>query len=545
MKMLLWLNLFFVVFSVHAMETVEEKVFLYGDKPYRDTPTKKIIVINAARNEFETFIIEFNELNHLELKSFDEVKLDLSPATNITLTPFVLGAHHLKHSSHMDGASGEVVDIVVPNDLAHQKKFKIHRENVPLKVTGLFEVFVPPSVTPGLYKGTLKIKLKNKNYNYPITIAVHGLTLPGRFDLKTSFGFSTWGVLKKHYGDWHEGEFALYEKYFDLATNHRIDLHKIYAKFPKITKVKGKIIDLLAHDENEKYAFFPLWDSLKKGMNSDHGFKWSLTNLPVPDNIVGKTNSEALAYFRELQVSVKANDLKDSTFVYYADEPKPHHLKSLKESLTKIKMVAPDLNYLMTLHYNKEFDRLINWWAPNYHEWNKKGFPTPQFYQERQKNFKEQVWTYVSCNAHGCDGHEHHDQPDFVIDRYSFNLRVLPWIAVQEHFDGILYYDTVYGYSVEHDSPWKDHFSFTGYGEGNLFYPCNKEFCGLEEHHALASLRLKTFRDGLEDAQILKMAKDKNIDLKPYLEKAIHYGSSSINLAKTKEEILTKLDEKK
>lgn len=539
MKILLLLSLLHLCISAFAFE---EKVFLFGDKPYKDTPTKKYISLNVARNEYETFIVEFNEINGSVLKSFDEIKFETTPTSPITLTPFLLGAHHFKHSSHSTGASGEVVDIAIPQELASKKKFRIYKENVPLKVTALFELFVPPATNPGGYKATLKVKLKGKSYEYPMTIDVHQLSLPSRFDLKTSFGFSTWGVLKKHYGDWHEGEFDLYEKYFELATNHRIDLHKIYAKFPKVTKIKNKVMDLLGFDENEKYAFLPQWTALRKGMNSDHGFKWGLTNLPVPDNLLGKSGPDAIAYFKELQTSVKTHDLKDETFVYFADEPKPHHFSDLKESLQKIKKVAPDLNYLMTLHYQKEFDQLINWWVPNFHQWNKKGFPTPAFYEERKKKYKEQVWTYVSCNAHGCDGHELNEEPDFVTDRFSFGLRVLPWLAIKEKFDGILYYDTVYGYSIEHDSPWKDHFSFTGYGEGNLFYPCNKEFCGLDEHHALASLRLKIFRDGLEDAQILKMAQEKNIDLEPFLERALPWNHSALNLSRVKSELLIKMD---
>lgn len=541
MKILLLLSL--LLLSILPTFAFDEKVYLFSDKPYKDTPTKKYLTFNVAKNEFETFIIEFNELNANTLKSFDEVKFETAPNSPITLTPYILGSHHFKHSSHSTGASGEVVDIVIPNELAHQKKFKIYSDNIPMKVTGLFEIFIPPATEAGTYNGTLKVKLKGKEYKYPMVINVHVLSLPGRFDLKTSFGFSTWGVLKKHYGDWHEGEFELYSKYFDLATDHRIDLHKIYAKFPKITKVKNKIMDLLSFDEKESYAFLPLWTSLKKGMNSDHGFKWGLTNLPVPDNMIEQSTPEALAYYKELQASVISNDLKDESFVYYADEPKHHQFNTLRENLIKIKSVAPNLNYLMTLHYQKEFDRLINWWAPNYHQWNKKGFPTPEFYQDRKNKYKEQVWTYVSCNAHGCDGHENLNEPDFVVDRFSFDLRVLPWLAVKEKFNGILYYDTVYGYSIAQDSPWKDHFSFTGYGEGNLFYPCNKEYCGLDEHHALASLRLKIFRDGLEDAQILHMAEEKNIDLKPYLERALPWSHTGANLTRVKTELLNKMDE--
>jgi hypothetical protein len=103
----------------------------------------------------------------------------------------------------------------------------------------------------------------------------------------------------------------------------------------------------------------------------------------------------------------------------------------------------------------------------------------------------------------------------------------LPWYALRFGAKGILYYDTVYGY-VKGGSlaPWKDQFFFTGYGEGNLFYPCTKELGKCDKPQVISSIRLKIIRDGLEDVQILKMASAKGIAIDEWTKKIVKGGRS-------------------
>lgn len=137
-------------------------------------------------------------------------------------------------------------------------------------------------------------------------------------------------------------------------------------------------------------------------------------------------------------------------------------------------------------------------------QWNWAGFASPAAY-ERRRAQGEEYWVYTSCNAHGCGGHPQDTSlPDLVTDRPAAFHRAFPWSAFHTKASGILYYNTVEAYPSSDTAPWKDPFIFGGNGEGNLFYPCNRTFCGTDSLVVLPSLRLKNLRDGLEDVEILQ-----------------------------------------
>lgn len=543
------LIIIFSIFLTH-LSFASVSIYPYGEKPlnFRKITTQSAIDLSMAKNEFEFFIAKvdniaqdkfLNPISQLELK-FDQGD------PGVVIHPYIMGSHQLSKSSFSSSLNPEeVLDIAIPNHLVSDKKFKISHHNVPKFCSILFEFFTPPTSKSGSYTGNISFKIHGQNFTIPFKLKIFKSVLPGRFDLKTSFGFAPWTVLKKHYGDWNENEFELYQKYFDLATEHRIDLHKIFLKFPKVLKQKG--FDLLKQDENPKYTFYDYWMSLYKGLNSSLGFKWSVTDLPVPEEMKVNHNETANNFWSHLNKSVVTNNLKESTFVYFSDEPKKEGLPKLKEHLTQIKKHAPDLNFLITFPYAPTLDGLINWWCVNYTQWDKPPFPRADYYKNKfQNNKNAEFWLYSSCNSHGCDGPEFHHEPDWVIDRPSGFLRIFPWLAEFYGAKGILYYDTVYGYQFDKHSPWTDHFQFHGYGEGNLFYPCNKEICGTDQE-VIPSLRLKIFRDGLEDIQLLKMAKVKNkllveSKLNALIKDARHFSTENMIMNQYKKEILETLD---
>ena len=372
----------------------------------------------------------------------------------------------------------------------------------------LIEFFNEASSRPGIYEGELSFELLSKKYMIPITLNLISYSLPQRFNLKTSFGFAPWSVLKKHYGGWNENENDLYQKYFDLAQDHRIDLHKIYISFPEQNK-KGEV-DLKTTKKSAH--FLNIWKDIYQGKNSSYAFKGSVTDLPVNEEMKSNLDAKKKSFWKSLNLSAKANDLIDNTYVYFADEPNELKIIEIKKNLTQIKKETIDLNFLLTHHYDPKLDNLINWWCVNYHQWDQKGYPSIDFYKKRlEKKKNEKIWFYSSCNAHGCSDSENNHEPDFSFDRPSSYIRSFPWLATLYHADGILYYDTVLGYDKGDMSPWKDEFNFSGWGEGNLFYPCNEKFCGEKDQYPLASLRLKILRDGLEDAQLLNDGMKRNV----------------------------------
>ena len=496
------------------------QIWLQGEKPVEGMKPSGTSNINLEmiHNEFEISLINLPQLSQQDkLTKIQNLNLKWKSKNPLIRWSFYyLADHKISKSSYESSAKGIFLDIVIPNEKVTKLNFKIPKENVPSSPWFLLEFFNEANSIPGLYDGELSFEVASKKYVIPIHLILQRASLPSRFKLKTSFGFAPWSVLKKHHGGWNENELALYLKYFELAQDHRIDLHKIYPSFPVLSK-EGRV-DLKSTQNSAN--FLNLWKDLYQGKNSSYALKGNVTDLPIQEEMKSNINDKKLKYWSSLNETVKDNDLQDSTYVYFADEPDKLKLIEIKKSLSALKKANLDLNFLLTHHYDKNLDGLINWWCINYHQWDSSGFPTPDFYKERkEKNKKEKVWLYASCNAHGCTEAENNHEPDFVIDRPSSYLRSFPWLATLYNADGILYYDTVLGYDKGEMSPWRDEFNFSGWGEGNLFYPCNEKFCGEKEQYPLASLRLKILRDGLEDAQVIQEALEKRPKLESDLKK--------------------------
>ena len=294
------------------------------------------------------------------------------------------------------------------------------------------------------------------------------------------------------------------------ALRHRIDLHKVYLKFPE-----KDAKDPLAESPPGTLSFIHQTHALFSGELSSRLFRFTTTDLPVPEDYknLHKTSlkpKEIETFWKRLNQSTLDNGLQDKSFVYFIDEPKKADLQQIAKNLKQIRQWAPDLHFLVTTPYENTLEDSINIWCINLIQWDRPTEKSPAVYKQRQELKKEQLWFYVGCNSHGCEGAEAIENPDLVMDRPSSYIRVFPWMAIRYGAEGILYYDSVYGYSHGSPmSPWKDAFSFTGYGEGNLFYPCSPLIAGCKSQQVFASTRLKILRDGLEDVQILKMLEEK------------------------------------
>jgi hypothetical protein len=487
-----------------ATTILDMEIFLQGERPLKNFKNikrekGKKITVYSAQNEFNSFIITFPKLKDYKIKKIKKLKL-ISKSKEINSKMFFLGGHNFNNSSFGSNPSGEVLDILVPLDYFNESGFKIPKRSMPSKLSFYVEIYTQPNAVKGLHKLKLEFQYEDNSITLPVEINVFDYLLPKKLHFKTSFGFAPWGVLKKHYGKWDKSEHELYEKYFNLASSHRIDLHKIYSSFPKGRKEKK---NLLSQTTEGKSSFVDLFKNLRKGRDSSYGYKWQVTNLPVAERSKNANSIEIELFWKDLNKSVKAEKIKDQSFVYFDDEPKKERINDLVKRLKKIKGLAPDLNFLVTTYYQSKLESLVNWWCPNIIHWDTKGYPLPKIYQSRQKWKKEKVWFYSSCNSHGCDNGRDSGDVDLVIDRPSSFFRAIPILGILNNFDGFLYYDTIYGYNNGDDSPWDDPFSFSGYGEGNLFYPCNKKFCNTNKQYVLPSLRMKIFRDGMEDSEIL------------------------------------------
>jgi hypothetical protein len=119
------------------------------------------------------------------------------------------------------------------------------------------------------------------------------------------------------------------------------------------------------------------------------------------------------------------------------------------------------------------------------------------------------VWTYQSCDSHGCSGSgpDATGWPSYVIDALSMRARAEEWLSFKLDLTGELYYDATWAYHG--GDAWTSQWSeFTGNGDGTLFYAGTVDRIRGETEVPLATLRLKMIREGMEDFEYLKALSD-------------------------------------
>lgn len=523
-------------------EANEVEILPFGEKfSISSTKPVKTVELHMAKNEFEIFTTQFDTLKPFKILS--DIKLVWkSTAPTVELNSYWLGVHKLNGSSFsIVKKNHQIADIAIPYE--QMGEVVPPQSNVPDKTQYLFELYTSPHTKSGTYEGHLAFVADKKKVSIPIKLTIYDLVLPEKFELKTSFGFAPWPVLNKHYDGWNKNELSLYQLYESLALEHRVDLHKMYIKFPDL-----EASDPLKDAKVQAHGFLEKTRPLFSGESNKKKFALSTTDLPVPEEVKKldhTQNKKAELFWKNLNRSVTDNKLEDKSFVYFVDEPTDADLPAIAENLKKIRAWSPKLKFLVTTSYNKLLDGLVDIWCVNLSFWDKPTEKSPQFYKNLQQTKNQQLWFYVSCNSHGCDNAENNKAPDLVIDRPAAFVRAFPLMALRYEAEGILYYDTVYGYQKNKPlSPWADQFYFTGYGEGNLFYPCTANLGGCKAPQTFSSLRLKILRDGLEDVQILKMIKktnpafDAQSALKKLLPQARNFSESLVDYADLKAKAL-------
>ena len=493
---------------------ITPQLYAYGEKPRLAKPEAKFSAdLAMARGEYETFTIALPQVKSKDL--IIKIKLNWKgKAPAIEFKTYQLFGHNFKSSSFKTGfKAGEVVDIPVPYEWLLEGSFTPQPYSVMSQAQYLFEIFAKEDATAGAYEGDLSFSASGETITLPIKLQIYDVTLPSKFALKTTFGYANWGVTRRHFGDWHKDERIVNEDYMSLALEHRIDLHKINDNFPA-----PGAKDPLTEAPNNQRNFMMHTKPLFAGAGSKKGFQLSVIDLPVKeeyktiDNQYPLTVVDVEKFWKSLNSSVVKHNLKNKSYVYYIDEPTEEKLKTLGNELRQIKKWAPDVKFLVTTPWKQNLDNAVDIWVINLIFWDRADQKPPSFYKGLQAKGQE-LWFYVGCNSHGCSEPDDIMNPDLVTDRPSAYARSFPWYAVRYQATGILYYDTVYTYDRGPESPWVDNFDFTGYGEGGLFYPCTPRLGKCTNQKMIPALRLKILRDGLEDAEILRIAKEKGFDM--------------------------------
>ena len=479
----------------------------------------------AARNEFESFqvVVEAGSSPvgglRIRLATALHGPGGTIPRADVTISREAYV--DLRHSSDLEGGTGRWPDPLIP---AIDPFYRESRRAFPVTVppdenrVAWVDVLVPRAQAAGRYDGSLAVTADGGfSVTVPIHLTVLALTLPSTSSLKSTFGMEWDGECLAHTGgncfaDEAE-QWQLKSLYVRAALEDRITI-----SYPAFQPPSG---DGAAGSESASFRRYIL-PLLQGHAPRDPAALW--TDLRLPG-----------ARLTEIQVDSDPSQLADwkreaafggftsRAFLYACDEPNTDAgaWADCKDSARAARQRWPGLRVLITgtIQNAKRFDAvpLIDLLVPIVNEMHDKpgasryaGNQRPAYDAFDTAQGPNEVWTYTSCESHGCSGDPGSNPywagwPSYVVDQPGSEHRAMGFLAFEYRTAGDLYFDTDYALK----RAWTDEFDFGGNGDGTLFYPgraCPSGVGCIGGSHDIPveSIRLKRIRDGREDYEYLR-----------------------------------------
>jgi hypothetical protein len=242
---------------------------------------------------------------------------------------------------------------------------------------------------------------------------------------------------------------------------------------------------------------------------------------------------EDVAYLDRMIGRLVDEGLLERTIYYVADEPLLGDYTSIVTEAERIQSIAPEIRTLVTEPYTPALAQAIDIWCvdipfysipvPLLPVYGRGTGLYPDFQisrsgpaYRREAGFGREFWMYTCMSA------QFLGYPNLFIDAPASAQRVIPWLLYLRNGSGMIHYHTTYAYADGND-PWIDQHFFSANGDGTLLYPGRPDIDGYHRHGAIASLRLKLLRDGLEDIEYLLLLEGQEATL-PSVDAIVRSG---------------------
>jgi len=328
----------------------------------------------------------------------------------------------------------------------------------------------------------------------PLEIVPYRFDLPREHTLPVLMGLEGDDVLEQHrlHGLLPNDEEALWLDYLSVLREHRI------------VPYNPLLREDFSWSEFEETAI-PLYH----GRLTPDGVP--APAIRFPENPHPRGSAERVTFYRDVADRLEEEGLLERSFYYVDDEPLIDDYTGLIEDAREIREVVPDLRTLVTEPYTPRLEGLIDIWCPDIPMYDP-GVPIWPLYgkgsglqPEFQVNHDPRIykgegaagrelWMYTCTSAQVLD------YPSLFIDARPAAHRIIPWVLHRHGATGFVYFRMTHAYRDGND-PWRNQFYFAANGDGTLLYP---GYPGA--HRAIPSLRMKIFRDGLEDYEYLLLA---------------------------------------
>jgi MYXO-CTERM domain-containing protein len=460
--------------------------------------------IAAAKNEFEAFQVVVT--GAASGVSMNLEALNDGAGHTISGREIVLYREALLNvtaQSGGDGATGMWPDALVPDvDPIAGEKRNAFPFDVPASESRavLVDVHAPAGTPAGKYSGTLHVT-GGVSQDVAVELTVWDFEVPSTSTLRTAFGMAWNGPCMGH-GDRNcaggDNDMKLRARYIQSALDNHVSIHQPY--FTSTVDSSG----------NENWGAFDQYAGPFLDGTADTRLKGAkLTSVSV-------NGATTAAVVKAWSSHFKGKGWNATTlFDYVCDEPPlTCQWADIPGRIAQVRAGDPSMPTLVTTTTWESAAHSvsgIDLYTPvvNYVDGKPNANPTGN----QRAKFGANTWWYQSCMSFGCSGvgpgvdssTAESGWPTYAVDSDATRNRAMEWMSFSYDMSGELYYETTMGYFL--GDPWSTQSAFGGTGDGTLFYPGTPARIGGQTEIPVESLRLKGIRDGMEDYELLNLAK--------------------------------------
>ncbi|HYD43002.1 MAG TPA: DUF4091 domain-containing protein [Anaeromyxobacter sp.] len=459
-------------------------------RPDDPIPGSRAISLRAARGECEAAQVAVRAVRRLAA-----LGAEVERPAGLEVGLYRVASLRLARPSGPDGAAGEWPDPLVP---VRDPAFGEARRAFPVAVPAgrlqsiWVEVCVPPDAPPGDHRGAVVVRDRGAPLaRIPLRVHVWPFALPRTPTFVAAFGLSTrLGTRALGAPD----DPAVARALAAAALRHRLTPFTLSADPPDGRCTAARCaLDWTRLDAE----LAPVLDGTLVP-----GVKGGFVEVRIPAAVWAGPEKDLAATLRAWRDHFAARGWLDRLWLYTLDEPSPAQLPELARRARLARQAG--IRVFATLAPHPALEGVVDAFAPNLTLLP--DAPAPAGVRI----------SYASCLSHGCaelpaGGRARAEMmraftgwPGYEIDRPAAAARAVAWLAARRGLSGELYYDMLQTWTRD---PWSDPRAFAGNGDGTLLYPGRPAALGGRHPFPVESIRLKVIRDGLEDLELLRLAR--------------------------------------
>ena len=495
-------------------------------QPLKDT--KKPIVIEAAKNDFESFQLVVNGgevgIDDLSLSLEGDLQGDGATISAAAVQIRYAYYHFVHRKTDKIGIIGDWPDALPPLEKPLQLA---PNRNQPLWIT----VHIPSDAQAGEYYGTLTLRRNATDQKIPFSVRVWNFALPERNRHETAFGMHHGVVFRYHNCQTDEEKRAVLELYWKNFADHRVSVYTPAPLDPiRVVWNKDTLTATLDFTPFDKEIERRIREHKITNFNLRlEGMGWGTYESQHPGKIggfeAGSPQYEAMFadYLKKIEDHLREKGWLAMAYIYWFDEPEPRDYDFVAEYTARLQKYAPGLARMITEEPNAAFINALEKAGTSIDIWCPVSYNFSDDEARKRQERGERMWWYV------CTGPK---EPycTLFIDHPGTELRVWFWQAFERKIVGSLVWESTYwtspaAFPNDVQNPYEDPMGYVadgppgskrywGNGDGRFIYPpLEAATPGRNGGNAIlkppvASIRWEMIREGIEDYEMLLMLQD-------------------------------------